>query len=70
MAIVHCNECDQFIDDDYFPCEVDPRDSSELLCPVCAEEFYDENGELIFPVDPDKDDGDYAYDNWKDRQLE
>lgn len=46
MAIVYCNECDQFIDDDYFPCEVDPRDDCELICPSCAEDILDENGEL------------------------
>jgi len=70
VAIVVCNECDKFVDDDYFPCETDPRDSCALLCPCCSEQFYDENGELIIPVDPKKDDGDYAYDNWKDKQLE
>jgi len=70
MAVYHCNECDLFFDGDYFPCEEDPREPLALLCPTCTDEFYDEDGNLIEPVDPSKDDGDYAYDNWKDKQLE
>jgi len=47
MAVIHCNECDQFVDDDYFPCEVDPRDDCEMICPSCAEDSEEEDDDEL-----------------------
>ena len=47
MAMYRCNECDMFVDDDWNPCEEDPRPGQELelLCPDCAEEIIEEDEE-------------------------
>jgi hypothetical protein len=33
----YCEQCDNYIDNDYHPCEVDPRDPKglTLVCPDC-----------------------------------
>lgn len=40
MAIYYCQECDNYIDDDYHPCVPHPSKPLELLCPTCAEERF------------------------------
>ena len=42
MAIYRCNKCDELVDDDYYPCTVDPEDDTQLICPNCAEELDNE----------------------------
>lgn len=42
MAIVRCAECDEFVDDDYNPCEENPH--GDLTCPDCLMNNYDEDG--------------------------
>ena len=42
MAIYYCAECDNYIDNDWFPCE---EYKGELICPDCALELTDENEE-------------------------
>lgn len=42
MAIYLCYECDNFIDNDWFPCEEHPDKEGELLCPSCYEEIEEE----------------------------
>lgn len=37
MAIYRCDECDQFIDDDYFPCVEHPTMMDAFCCEECAE---------------------------------
>lgn len=39
MACYYCHHCDQFIDDDYHPGEVDPDDDLELICPDCFDQL-------------------------------
>ena len=39
MAIYRCHHCDQYIDDDWEPGEVDPDDDKELICPSCLEKY-------------------------------
>ncbi len=44
MAVYRCNLCDSFIDDDYHPCEEDPRQGyeHELVCEDCFIELTEE----------------------------
>lgn len=42
MAMCRCNECDQFIDDDYHPMSEDPRDGCKLVCEGCIDELDEE----------------------------
>ena len=37
MAIYRCDECDQMIDDDYFPCVEHPTDAEAYCCESCAD---------------------------------
>lgn len=46
MAIVRCDECDTFVDDDYDPCEESPK-TGELICTGCMENNYDEDGNEV-----------------------
>lgn len=42
MAIYRCDDCEQFIDDDWEPCVEHPDDTCQLLCPACAEKYEEE----------------------------
>lgn len=42
MAIYLCEECNQMIDDDYFPCVEHPTVKEAFCCEVCAEELENE----------------------------
>lgn len=42
MAIYRCEECNQLIDDDYFPCVEHPTDPTAFCCESCAQELEEE----------------------------
>ena len=82
MGMYNCAECDSLVDNDYHPCEPDPRDSRgiDLLCPTCFEQFQCSwCGE---PIDPDtakygmhnacylEGKGEHDYEQMRDRRLE
>ena len=51
MAIYHCNHCDNFIDYDWEPGEVDPEDDRELICPSCKEKYeMEKHKELLIEL--------------------
>ncbi|WP_299073268.1 hypothetical protein [uncultured Paraglaciecola sp.] len=39
MAIYYCQECEQYMNDDYDPCQEHPGDNCHLICPYCIDEF-------------------------------
>lgn len=45
MAVYECDECGQFLDDDYHPAAPHPKYISGIICPECLlelEELEDE----------------------------
>lgn len=42
MAIYRCDECDQLIDDDYFPCVEHPHYADQFCCEECADKVEEE----------------------------
>ena len=43
MAIYQCEECQQMIDDDYFPCVEHPTNPLAYCCESCADEIEGNN---------------------------
>ena len=35
MAMYYCDQCGNFLDDDYHPCEEHPKVYAGLMCPEC-----------------------------------
>ena len=44
MAIYRCDECERFIDGDYFPCVEHPTDTTLELCEECAAKLEEYEG--------------------------
>ena len=42
MAVYRCEECDKWLDDDYFPCQEHPKHENELICPYCLLQLEEE----------------------------
>jgi hypothetical protein len=45
MSIYFCQECGYYKDNDWLPCEEDPRNPGELVCEDCLESIQDELNE-------------------------
>ena len=42
-----CSRCDRFVDDDWEVGIEDPENGCEMMCEKCAEDYLDEDGNVI-----------------------
>jgi hypothetical protein len=42
LSVYYCQECDSYKDNDWFPCEEDPRNPGELVCEDCLMDIEEE----------------------------
>ena len=52
MACYYCHECDNYFDNDWVLCEVNPFETTELVCPECWPELHERYEQLKLALVP------------------
>ena len=52
MAVYRCEECQEWMDNDYCPCAEHPTIKNGLVCPDCADELEEDEDDPNYDPSP------------------